>query len=100
LYSEKCALIANKPRPQDHLHHALLAEFLKFEFCTDLEKPATLDVRDWLASARTVKTADSKFFENDERLRRRLTSAITRLNAPEHRTLKHWAKHHLPGYAE
>ena len=100
LYSEKCALIANKARPQDHLHHALLAEFLKHEFCDDVEHPATLEVRDWLANARIVKTADLKFFENDERLRRRLLSAISQLTAPEHRALKHWAKHHLPGYTE
>ena len=100
LYAEKCALIANKSRPQDHLHRALLAEFLKFEFCTDVETPATLEARDWLASARTVKTADLEFFENDERLRRRLTASINRLTAPEHRSLKHWAKHHLPGYTE
>lgn len=100
LYAEKCALIANKARPQDHLHQALLAEFLKFEFCTDLEKPATLEVRDWLASARTVKTSNLKFFENDERLRRRLSAAISNLTATEHRSLKNWAKHHLPDYTE
>lgn len=100
LYAEKCALLANKARPQDLLHHALLAEYLKFEFCTDFEKPATLVVRDWLNSARIVKTTDLKFFETDERLKRRLISAISKLTDPEHRALKHWAKHHLPGYTE
>jgi hypothetical protein len=82
------------------LHHALLAAYLKFEFCTDVEKPATLEVRDWLASARIVKTADLKFFESDERFKQRLHSAISKLTAPEHRALKHWAQHHLPGYTE
>ena len=100
LYAEKCALIANKARPQDFLHHALLVEFLKFEFCTDLEKPATLDVRDWLNDARTVKTADHDFFTRDPKLVTRLERAIRSLTSHEHRALKHWAKHHLPGYTE
>ncbi len=100
LYAEKCSLIANKARPQDQLHHALLAEFLKYEFCSDAEKPAGLNVGDWIAGARTVKTADLDFFAGDERLQRRLIPAIRALTAPEHRALKHWAKHHLPGYTE
>jgi len=100
LYSEKRALLANKARPQDHLHHALLAEFLKYEFCSDAEKPAILEAHDWVTNARVVKTADLNFFENDERLRRRLSAAIATLTAREHRPLKHWAKHHLPGYTE
>ena len=100
LYAEKCALIANKARPQDFLHQALLAEFLKFEFCTDLEKPASLEVRDWLDSARIVKTADQEFFTRDPKLVKRLQSSIRSLTDQEHRALKHWAKHHLPGYTE
>jgi len=100
LYAEKCALIANKSRPQDFLHQALLAEFLKFEFCTDLEKPATLDTHEWLASARTVKTADHDFFTRDPKLVARLQRNIRALTQHEHRALKHWAKHHLPGYTE
>ena len=100
LYAEKCALIANKARPQDWLHHALLVEFLKFEFCTDLEKPATLNVRDWLNDTRTVKTADHDFFTRDPKLVTRLERAIRSLTSHEHRALKHWAKHHLPGYTE
>ncbi len=100
LYAEKGALIANKSRPQDFLHHALLAEFLKFEFCTDLEKPATLDAHDWLANARTVKTADQDFFTRDPKLVARLQRNIRSLTSHEHGALKHWAKHHLPGYTE
>ena len=61
LYAEKCALVALKPRPQDKLHHALLIEFLKQEFCADVEKPASLDAHDWIERARTVKTADHDF---------------------------------------
>ena len=100
LYMEKCALIANKARPQDRLHHALLAEFLKYEFCNDVERPATLSASDWVDTARTVKTADHNFFETDERLQRRLTAAFRQLQAHEHRSVRHWAKHHLPGYTE
>jgi hypothetical protein len=100
LYAEKCALIANKVRPQDFLHHALLREYLKFEFCADMEKPATLDAREWLAAARTVKTADHDFFIRDPKLIARLHRSIRALTAHEHHALKHWAKHHLPGYTE
>ena len=100
LFSEKTALINNKARPQDYLHHALLVEFLKYEFCSDAEKPDDLDAGNWIASARAVKTADVNFFSNDPRFKARLAKAIAALNAPEHRVLKHWAKHHLPGYAE
>jgi len=100
LYAEKCALLANKSRPQDVLHRALLAEFLKFEFCSDLETPATLDPHDWLGGARTVKTADHDFFTRDPKLIARLQRDICSLTSHEHRSLKHWAKHHLPGYTE
>ena len=100
LYSEKCALIANKARPQDPLHHKLLAEFLKYELCTDLEKPGALIARNWIASARTIKTADLDFFARDERLQRRLILTIAASMSPELRPLKRWAKHHLPGYTE
>jgi hypothetical protein len=100
LFLEKSALLANKARPQDRLHHALLGEFLKYEFCSDVEKPVQLDAGDWIASARTVKTTDMNFFKNDARFNARLARAIATLTAPEHRALKHWAKHHLPGYTE
>ena len=100
LFAEKCALMANKERPQDRLHHALLVEFLKYEFCSDVEKPTGLDAGDWIASARTVKTADVHFFANDARFNKRLAKAIAALSAPDHRALKHWAKHHLPGGTE
>jgi hypothetical protein len=100
LFAEKSALIANKNRPQDRLHHAVLAQFLKQEFCADLENPATLDVEDWIARAREVKTADLNFFTTDARFNERLTRGIAALNPTTHRRIKHWAKHHLPGYAE
>jgi hypothetical protein len=100
LYAEKCALLARKARPQDHLHHALLARFLRCEFCRQAETPANLRTSRWVARARDVKTADLRFFENDARFNLRLAKAIAALSAPEHRALKHWAKHHLPGYKE
>jgi len=100
LYSEKCALLANKERPQDRLHQALLAKFLKSEFCTDLENPGALDPDEWVDRAREVKTADLNFFADDERLKQRLARAVTALNSAAHRRIKHWAKHHLPGYTE
>ena len=100
LFSEKLALLANKARPQDVLHHALLVEYLKYEFCSDAEIPDRLDAGNWIDSARAVKTADMNFFKNDARFETRLTKAIAALTAPEHRGLKHWAKHHLPGYTE
>lgn len=100
LYDEKLMLLRLKSRPQDRLHCALLEEFLKFEFCHEAENPTTLQPRKWLARARSVKTSNTNFFENDERLTRRLVLALSRLIAPEHRSLKHWARHHLPGYTE
>ena len=100
LYAEKCALLARKARPQDHLHHALLARFLRCEFCRQTENPASLRTNRWIARARDAKTADVNFFVNDARFNARLARAIAALNAPEHRALKHWAKHHLPGYRE
>ena len=65
LFAEKLALLASKERPQDRLHHTLLVQFLKYEFCADLEKPDALDDNDWLLRAREVKTADLQFFSND-----------------------------------
>jgi hypothetical protein len=100
LYDEKVTLLQVKERPQDRLHCELLAEFLKFEFCHEAETPDTLQPRKWLFRARAVKTTKLDFFSSDERLRRRLGSAISKLTAPAHRGLKHWAKHHLPGYTE
>lgn len=100
LYDEKFALAEKKNRPQDILHRDLLAEFLKCEFCRDAEQPEQLEVRDWLKRARMVKTANILFFADDPRLTKRLVPAIRALNLHEHRALKHWAKHHLPGYTE
>lgn len=100
LYAEKCALLARKARLQDHLHPALLARFLRCEFCRQAEKPAGLRTSRWVARARDVETADLNFFVNDARFNARLAKAIAALSAPEHRALRHWAKHHLPGYQE
>lgn len=100
LYAEKCALLARKARPQDHLHHALLARFLRCEFCRQAEQPAVLRPSRWVARARDVKTADVDFFSADPRFNVRLVKAVAGLTAHEHRALQHWAKHHLPGYAE
>lgn len=100
LYAEKCALLANKERPQDRLHHALLVQFLKYEFCTDLEKADALDADDWVLRAREVKTADSQFFTSDGRFNSRLARAVAALNPTTHKRIIHWAKHHLPGYTE
>lgn len=100
LYMEKCALLANKERPQDRLHHSLLARFLKYEFCADLEQPDSLDAVDWVARAREVKTADARFFTDDSRFNNRLARAVAALNPTTHKRIKHWAKHHLPGYTE
>ena len=100
LYAEKCSLLASKTRPQDYLHHALLAQFLRCEFCRQAENPATLRPSRWVVRAKDVKTADINFFTCDVRFNARLGKAITALTAPEHRGLKHWAKHHLPGYTE
>ena len=100
LFTEKAALIRTKDRAQDKLHHQLLAEFLKCEFCRQGVNPASLRASRWVARARTVKTAEMGFFDGDERLSTRLAPAIARLESGEHRALKHWAKHHLPGYTE
>ncbi len=100
LYDEKIALAATKSRAQDLLHRDLLAEFLKYEFCHDAEHPGALDTRGWLKRARVVKTASLNFFADDPRLTKRLVPAIRNLSLHEHRGLKHWAKHHLPGYTE
>lgn len=100
LYAEKCALLAHKERPQDRLHHALLVQFLKYEFCADLEKTDSLDADDWVARAREVKTANLQFFTNDDRFSSRMARAIAALNPTLHQRIKHWAKHHLPGYTE
>ena len=100
LFAEKRALLACKDRPQDRLHHAVLVQFLKHELCADLETPASLDAEDWVARARDVKTADLNFFAADLRLGERLRRAIAKLNPATHKRIKHWAKHHLPGYTE
>jgi len=100
LYDEKFMLLKLKDRPQDRLHCELLAEFLKFEFCHEVENPPALNSRKWLGRAKVVKTANLDFFQTDARLTRRLIPAIAKLNAPEHRGVKHWAKHHLTGFTE
>ncbi|MEJ0091789.1 MAG: hypothetical protein WDM80_18820 [Limisphaerales bacterium] len=100
LFAEKCALLANKERPQDRLHHAVLVQFLKHEFCADLENPVEIDAEDWTARAREVKTVDAQFFTNDGRFSSRLVRAVMALNPTTHKRIKHWAKHHLPGYTE
>ena len=100
LFAEKSALLANKERPQDRLHHAVLVQFLKYEFCADLEKSDTLDDDDWIFRARAVKTTDLNFFTSDTRFNERLGRAIAALNPVAHKRIKHWAKHHLPGYTE
>ncbi len=100
LYAEKGALLARKARPQDRLHHELLAEFLKCEFCRQAENPSALRPTRWVARAKDVKTADTGFFARSDSFNARLAQAIGRLQEREHRALKHWAKHHLPGYTE
>lgn len=100
LFAEKSALLANKERPQDRLHHAVLAQFLKHEFCADLDNPGALDTEDWVSRARAVKTADLNFFAADTRFNERLRHAVARLDLAVHKRIKHWARHHLPGYTE
>ena len=78
----------------------MLVQFLKYELCADLEKPDALDPEDWVARAREVKTVDLHFFTNDTRFNERLTRGIAALNPATHKRIKHWAKHHLPGYTE
>jgi hypothetical protein len=100
LFAEKSALLANKARPQDHLHYEVLVRFLKHELCADLENPATLDADEWVLRARSVKTTDLQFFTSDARFNERLVRAVVALNSTTHKRIKHWAKHHLPGYTE
>jgi hypothetical protein len=98
LYVEKCALLANKERPQDRLHHALLTQFLKYEFCADLENADSLDADEWVKRARDVRTADLQFFANDDRFNKRLANAVATLEMPSHKRIAHWAKQDLPRY--
>jgi len=100
LFAEKTALLSRKARPQDQLHREVLAQFLKCEFCRQAEAPAKLRTTRWIARARDVKTADIAFFESDDAFGSRLAKAIRSLEQREHRALKHWARHHLPGYTE
>lgn len=100
LYAEKCVLLKTKARPQDEVHHTLLAQFLRCEFCRQVENPAALRPTRWITRARDVKTADGNFFTADSYFNKRLTKAIAALTEREHRALKQWAKHHLPGYTE
>ena len=100
LYAEKLAVTRSKPREQDGLHLRLLETFLKCEFCRESEDSATLDAQEWVERAKTVKTADHDFFTRDTKLVARLQRNIRLLASHEHRALKHWAKHHLPGYTE
>ncbi len=100
LFAEKLAVLRRKERPQDRLHLRVLEAFLKCEFCREAESPDMLDADEWIERARTVKTAEMEFFQHDTRLADRLGAAIRQLQAREHRALKHWAKHHLPGYTE
>lgn len=100
LFAEKSALLANKVRPQDHLHHEVLLRFIKHELCTDLENAAALDTDEWVVRARSVKTTDLQFFSNDVRFNERMRHAIAKLDPAVHKRIKHWARHHLPGYTE
>jgi hypothetical protein len=100
LFAEKSALLANKARPQDYLHHTVLVQFLKYELCADLENSAALDADEWVLRARSVKTTDLQFFTSDARFNERLVRAVVALNPTTHKRIKHWAKHHLPGYTE
>ena len=100
LFAEKTALLKLKARSQDRLHRDVLARLLKCEFCRQAETPARLRATRWLVRAQEVKTADLAFFETDAVFATRLARAIRSLERPEHRALKHWAKHHLPGYTE
>ncbi len=100
LYAEKLAVTRSKPRVQDGLHLRTLEVFLMCEFCRDAEEAATLDAQEWVERARIVKTADHDFFARDDRFVTRLQRGIRSLTNHEHRALKHWARHHLPGYTE
>jgi len=96
LYSEKCALLRTKARPQDLLHHRLLVEFLKCEFCRELEAINTLNPSRWVARARAVKTSTLDFFASDGLFGERLRAGISKLNPVTHKAIVQWAKHHLP----
>lgn len=96
LYAEKGALLRSKARPRDKLHHQLLAEFLKCEFCREIEAAATLNSARWVARARAVKTSTLDFFSHDQRLCERLRAGISKLNPATHKAILQWAKHHLP----
>ena len=100
LFAEKLAVLRINERPQDRLHLRVLEVFLKCEFCREAESPDTLDADEWIERAVTVKTADLDFFERDPKFGARLGSAIRQLHAREHRALKHWARHHLPGFTD
>lgn len=100
LFAEKLAVLRRKERPQDRLHLRTLEVFLKCEFCREAEAPDLLDTDEWIERARTVKTADMDFFLRDVRFNARLGAAILKIEAREHRAMKHWAKHHLPSYTE
>ena len=97
LYAEKCALLRSKARPQDRLHCQLLTEFLKCEFCRELEDVATLNPSRWVARARAVKASTLDFFSGDERISKRLRDGVARLNPATHKAVLQWAKHYLPG---
>lgn len=100
LYAEKLAVARNKERLQDRLHLSMLEIFLKCEFCREAEDAIALDAQEWVERARTVKTADHDFFARDHLFVARLQRGIRALTNHEHRALKHWAKHHLPGYLD
>ena len=100
LYDEKCALLRSKDRPQDRVHHRLLAEFLKCEFCREIENTPALKVSRWIGRARAVKSTTLDFFSNDPRFIQRLRTGLAHLTAPEHKAIRHWARHHLPDYTE
>ena len=88
-------LVQTKERPQDRLHQRLLVEFLKCEFCREIENASALNPARWVGRARAVKSAALRFFSSDARLAGRLRAGIERLTAPEHNAIHHWAKHHL-----
>jgi hypothetical protein len=96
LHAEKCALIRLKNRPQDSLHNHLLVEFLKSEFCREIDNISELRPARWIGRARAVKTTKLDFFTSDPRLITRLRTGLARLTAPAYKALHHWAKHHLP----
>lgn len=100
LYAEKCALLRSKAKPQDRLHHQMLVEFLKCEFCRELEDTSTLNASRWVARARAVKTSTLDFFSADARFSKRLQAGISKLNPATHKAIAQWTKHHLPASAK